>query len=133
MVVVINVLILLFLLLNSSPFSSFLLFSIRCFCSFIFSLLWSTEMDYNPFTQSSNFVGLLNSQQSISFGSSQVPTPVSEDVGECRERRKWTPSDDILLSCDASLILFHFIWIIFVSCFIYKSMFNMFYLRINFF
>nr|VDD29672.1 unnamed protein product [Brassica oleracea] len=35
---------------------------------------------------SSNFVGLLNSQQSISFGSSQVPTPVSEDVGERRER-----------------------------------------------
>lgn len=54
-------------------------------------------MDYNPFTQSSNFVGLLTSQQSISFGSSQVPTPVSEDVGERRERRKWTPSDDILL------------------------------------
>ncbi|XP_009130444.2 glutathione S-transferase T2-like [Brassica rapa] len=55
------------------------------------------EMDYNPFTQSSNFVGLLTSQQSISFGSSQVPTPVSEDVGERRERKKWTPSDDILL------------------------------------
>ena len=54
-------------------------------------------MDYNPFTQSSNFVGLLNSQQSISFGSSQVLTPVSEDVGERREQRKWTPSDDILL------------------------------------
>ncbi|KAF8050360.1 hypothetical protein N665_0770s0007 [Sinapis alba] len=53
-------------------------------------------MDFNPFTTSSNFVGLLNSQQSISFGSSQVPTP-SDDGGERRERRKWTPSDDILL------------------------------------
>ncbi|KAF8107822.1 hypothetical protein N665_0116s0029 [Sinapis alba] len=54
-------------------------------------------MDYNPFTHSSNFVGLLNSQQSISVGSSQVPTLVSDDVGECRERRKWKPSDDIML------------------------------------
>uniref|UniRef100_A0A0D3DJ22 Myb-like domain-containing protein n=1 Tax=Brassica oleracea var. oleracea TaxID=109376 RepID=A0A0D3DJ22_BRAOL len=62
-------------------------------------------MEYNPFTQSSNFVGLLNSQQSISFGnyeninptSPQVPTLVTDDVGERRERRKWTPRDDVLL------------------------------------
>ncbi|XP_013729919.1 glutathione S-transferase T3-like [Brassica napus] len=63
-------------------------------------------MDYNPFTQTSNFVGLLNRQQSISFGnyedsvevsSSQVSTLVTDDVGERRERRKWTPTDDVVL------------------------------------
>ncbi|XP_022566540.1 glutathione S-transferase T3-like [Brassica napus] len=62
-------------------------------------------MDYNPFTQSSNFVELLNSQQSISFGnyedstlsSSQVLLLHTDDVGERRERRKWTPTDDVVL------------------------------------
>lgn len=52
----------------------------------------SSEMDYNPYPQASNLVG-----QNISFGSSQVRTPVSDDVGERLSRRKWTPSDDILL------------------------------------
>ena len=63
------------------------------------------EMDYNPFTQSSNFVELLNSQQSISFGnyedstlsSSQVPLLRTDDVCERRERRKWTPTEDVVL------------------------------------
>ncbi|XP_013624013.1 PREDICTED: glutathione S-transferase T3-like [Brassica oleracea var. oleracea] len=32
-----------------------------------------------------------------SLSSSQVPTQVPDDVGERRERRKWTPSDDVLL------------------------------------
>ncbi|KAF2620298.1 hypothetical protein F2Q68_00041316 [Brassica cretica] len=63
-------------------------------------------MDSNPFMQSSNFVELLNSQQSISFGnyedssalsSSQVSSLDTDDVGERRERRKWTPTDDIVL------------------------------------
>ncbi|KAF8104427.1 hypothetical protein N665_0172s0058 [Sinapis alba] len=38
-------------------------------------------MDYNPFTQLSN----------------SFLTLVSDDVGELREQRKWTPSDDTLL------------------------------------
>jgi len=58
--------------------------------------------------QSSNFVELL-SQQSISFAnyedstlsSSRVPPlrtdDVGNDVGERRERRKWTPTDDVVL------------------------------------
>ncbi|KAF8044912.1 hypothetical protein N665_6030s0002 [Sinapis alba] len=70
-------------------------------------------MDSNPSTQSSKFVELLNSQQTISFSnnddchefSSSQPfflhTQRTEDGGETasdrRERRKWTPSDDILL------------------------------------
>uniref|UniRef100_A0A0D3D7H9 Myb-like domain-containing protein n=1 Tax=Brassica oleracea var. oleracea TaxID=109376 RepID=A0A0D3D7H9_BRAOL len=73
-------------------------------------------MDSNPYRQNPNFVGLLNSQQDIAFGSyedsvelssSQVPflptqgTADSNFVGntppDCKERRKWTPSDDMLL------------------------------------
>uniref|UniRef100_A0A0D3C9U8 Myb-like domain-containing protein n=1 Tax=Brassica oleracea var. oleracea TaxID=109376 RepID=A0A0D3C9U8_BRAOL len=66
-----------------------------------------------PSSQTSKFVEVLNSQQSISFGnyedsvslsSSQAPylgTLRTEDGGEtgteCRERRKWTHEDDILL------------------------------------
>jgi len=51
-----------------------------------------SDMDY-PYTSGSNFVDLLQSQQNV-FGSSNlgVESPV-----ERRERRKWTPSDDILL------------------------------------
>ncbi|KAF8096173.1 hypothetical protein N665_0316s0018 [Sinapis alba] len=72
-----------------------------------------SDMDSYPSSQSSKFVALLNSQQTISFGnyedsvslSSSQPlfpnTPLPEDGGETaterRERRKWTPSDDILL------------------------------------
>nr|VDD36811.1 unnamed protein product [Brassica oleracea] len=63
-------------------------------------------MDSNPFTQTSNFVDLLNSQQSISFGnyedsvdlsSSQLPSVGTDDPGERQERRKWTPTDDVVL------------------------------------
>ena len=66
-------------------------------------------MDYNPYTQTPNFVELLNSQQDSVFrlveesqgteASSQFcsveesqPTPA-----ERRERRKWTPTADIVL------------------------------------
>ena len=70
-------------------------------------------MDSYPFSQSSKFVELLNSQQSIFFGnnddsvslsSSQSPSVGNlgtEDGGETgtqrRERRKWSPADDIVL------------------------------------
>ena len=70
-------------------------------------------MDSYPSTQSSKFVELFHSQQSISFGnyedsvslSSSQPlfqrTIVTEDgketATESREWWKWTPTDDILL------------------------------------
>uniref|UniRef100_A0A0D3B8C6 Myb-like domain-containing protein n=1 Tax=Brassica oleracea var. oleracea TaxID=109376 RepID=A0A0D3B8C6_BRAOL len=68
-----------------------------------------SDMDY-PYTSGSNFVDLLQSQQNV-FGSSNlgVKSPVFgtqqsldrnlgvESLVERRERRKWTPSDDILL------------------------------------
>uniref|UniRef100_A0A0D3DVX0 Myb-like domain-containing protein n=1 Tax=Brassica oleracea var. oleracea TaxID=109376 RepID=A0A0D3DVX0_BRAOL len=73
----------------------------------------ASKMDSYPFSQSSKFVELLNSQQSIFFGnnddsvslsSSQSPSVGNfgtEDGGETgtqrRERRKWTPKDDIVL------------------------------------
>ncbi|XP_013623966.1 PREDICTED: glutathione S-transferase T3-like [Brassica oleracea var. oleracea] len=62
-------------------------------------------MDSNPFMHTGNFVDLL-SQQSISFAnyedistlsSSQHPSLHRDDVGERRERKTWTPTDDILL------------------------------------
>nr|VDD35583.1 unnamed protein product [Brassica oleracea] len=73
-------------------------------------------MDFNPFRDNSNFVELLNSQQNVVFGnftdivspsSSQVPflgshgtqaSNIGEDTpGKCKERRTWTPSDDVVL------------------------------------
>ncbi|XP_013613781.1 PREDICTED: glutathione S-transferase T3-like [Brassica oleracea var. oleracea] len=63
-------------------------------------------MDSNPFTHTGNFVDLLHSQQSISFAnyedistlsSSQHPSLHRDDVGERRERKTWTPTDDILV------------------------------------
>ena len=73
-------------------------------------------MDSNPYRHNPNFVDLLNSQQDVAFGSyedsvelssSQVPflptqgTADSNFVGNTppdrKERRKWTPSDDMLL------------------------------------
>ncbi|XP_013601007.1 PREDICTED: glutathione S-transferase T3-like [Brassica oleracea var. oleracea] len=58
-------------------------------------------MDYNPYRNGSNFVDLLTSQQESVFGHSQVPfkaTQRSEETFvERRERRTWTPTDDIVL------------------------------------
>ncbi|XP_013679861.1 glutathione S-transferase T3-like [Brassica napus] len=62
-------------------------------------------MDFNSYTSGSNFVDLLQSQRV--FGSSEVPIfgtqqTVDSNLGpesvvERRERRRWTPSNDILL------------------------------------
>ncbi|XP_048611626.1 glutathione S-transferase T3-like [Brassica napus] len=68
-------------------------------------------MDFNPFQDSAKFVELLSSQQKVVFGSqgsasrssSQVPffiqgTEEGRDLPEERkERRAWTPTDDIVL------------------------------------
>ncbi|XP_013633158.1 PREDICTED: glutathione S-transferase T3-like [Brassica oleracea var. oleracea] len=58
-------------------------------------------MDYNPYQNGSNFVDLLTSQQESVFGHSQDPftaTQRSEETFvERRERRTWTPRDDIVL------------------------------------
>uniref|UniRef100_A0A0D3CLL6 Myb-like domain-containing protein n=2 Tax=Brassica TaxID=3705 RepID=A0A0D3CLL6_BRAOL len=65
-------------------------------------------MDSYPSSQTSKFVDLLNSQQSISFGnyedsvsqasSQAVGTKDGGDTGtQRRERRRWTPADDIVL------------------------------------
>uniref|UniRef100_A0A0D3BLD8 Myb-like domain-containing protein n=1 Tax=Brassica oleracea var. oleracea TaxID=109376 RepID=A0A0D3BLD8_BRAOL len=66
----------------------------------------------NPFSQTSNFVDLLNSQQdtdfpetypyaSFSHGSSQLPRQTSSfcEVSTIarRERKKWTVTDDLVL------------------------------------
>ncbi|XP_056848379.1 glutathione S-transferase T3-like [Raphanus sativus] len=67
-------------------------------------------MDFNPFTQPSNFVDLLSSQQNVVFGnlsdsvgqsSSQVPFLGSQGTEDSppvrKERRTWTPEDDVVL------------------------------------
>ena len=73
-------------------------------------------MDFNPFTESSNFVELLSSQQNVVFGnisdsvslsSSQVPFLGSQGTDDSnfgedtqanrKERRTWTPTDDVVL------------------------------------
>ncbi|XP_013589385.1 PREDICTED: glutathione S-transferase T3-like [Brassica oleracea var. oleracea] len=65
-------------------------------------------MDFNPFQDSANFVELLHSQQNVVFGSqgrvslslSQVPSLGSQAVelpAECKERRTWTVTEDIVL------------------------------------
>ncbi|XP_013668741.2 glutathione S-transferase T3-like [Brassica napus] len=63
-------------------------------------------MDFNPFEDSSNFVELLNSQQKVIFGnlsdtvslsSSEVPKKGGKPRPERKERRTWTPTDDIVL------------------------------------
>ena len=68
-------------------------------------------MDFNPFTQPSNFVELLSSQQNVIFGNvsdsvsqSSPQVPLTDDSNFCedseavpKERRTWTPSDDVLL------------------------------------
>ncbi|KAF8104774.1 hypothetical protein N665_0168s0017 [Sinapis alba] len=62
---------------------------------------WVTAIRKNA-----NFVELLNSQQNISFGnyedsadlsSCQVHSLGTDDVGDHWERRKWTPTDDVVL------------------------------------
>ena len=60
-------------------------------------------MDFHPCTESSNFVDLLNSQQSVS--STQVPFLATEGIKDLhfaeasrsKERRTWTPTDDVVL------------------------------------
>ncbi|XP_022568809.1 uncharacterized protein LOC111211804 [Brassica napus] len=64
-------------------------------------------MDSYPYnSHNSNFVDLLNSQQEIVFGlgqesgevsSSQVPLFGEASRGERKERRTWTPTDDVVL------------------------------------
>ncbi|XP_013725684.1 glutathione S-transferase T3-like [Brassica napus] len=73
-------------------------------------------MDFNPFTESSNFVELLSSQQnavfgnvsdSVSLSSSQVPFLGSQDTDDSnfgedtqanrKERSTWTPTNDVVL------------------------------------
>ncbi|XP_048625614.1 glutathione S-transferase T3-like [Brassica napus] len=84
-------------LIFSSIYSTFLPFVLLFLLSFT-----QSKMKFNPFTSGPKFVDLLQSQQSI-FGSSEVPvygTPHSVgsvSVVEGKERRAWTPADDILL------------------------------------
>ena len=67
-------------------------------------------MEFNPFTEPSNFVDLLSSQQNVVFGNvpeSQLPFFASQDThdsnigeetqGSRKERRTWSPTDDIVL------------------------------------
>ena len=75
-----------------------------------FSSLTNSDMDSYPYTQTnSKFIDLLHSQQNI-FGLSEdsfrlssphVPLsgtkPSEETAAERRERRKWTPIDDVVL------------------------------------
>ena len=69
-------------------------------------LSFTAEMDFNPFQDSANFVDLLNSQQKVFFGnigdtvplsSSEGPKNVDEATAERKERKTWTPTDDIVL------------------------------------
>ena len=63
------------------------------------------EMDSNPFNHTSNFVELLcqqrfshnNFEDSVQLSSSQLPSMGGDDVGDRRERRTWTPTDDVVL------------------------------------
>ena len=76
----------------------------------------TSKMSFNPFTDSSNFVELLHSQQNVVFGnvsdsvslsSLQVPFLASQGTGDSnfgedtptnrKERRTWTPTDDVVL------------------------------------
>uniref|UniRef100_A0A0D3C5V5 Myb-like domain-containing protein n=1 Tax=Brassica oleracea var. oleracea TaxID=109376 RepID=A0A0D3C5V5_BRAOL len=64
-------------------------------------------MEFNPFIEPSNFVELLSSQQSVSLSEAQVPfygtqstepSNFGEDNQASRkERRTWSPGDDVLL------------------------------------
>ena len=81
-----------------------LLFHLNTFLPLVLLFLSSfthSDMDY-PYTSGSNFVDLLQSQQSV-FGSSEVPIFGTQQILDAespvvrRERMKLTPSDDILL------------------------------------
>ena len=68
---------------------------------------FTSEMEFNPFTEPSNFDELLSSQQSVSLSEVQVPfygtqgtepSNFGEDNQASRkERRTWSPGDDVLL------------------------------------
>ena len=76
---------------------------------FLSSFTW--EMNFNSFTEPSNFVELLSSQQNVIFGNvsnsvsqSSPQVPFTDDSNFCedsqvgpKERRTWTPSDDVVL------------------------------------
>ena len=119
----------LYLFLLQPVFFSLSLFHLcSLFLSFsVSSLFFSFSMDSYPSSQTSKFVELLNSQQSISFGnyedsvslsSSQAPylrNLGTEDGGETgterRERRKWTPCVTILYKAQ-TLLLFLFAFLL---------------------
>ncbi|XP_013624439.1 PREDICTED: uncharacterized protein LOC106330534 [Brassica oleracea var. oleracea] len=87
-----------------------LLVLIGCFhLLFVGSRRICLSVDYNPYTQTPKFVELLNSQQDIVFRLVEE-SRVAEDSSqfrlveesqatpaERRKRRKWTPTDDIVL------------------------------------
>uniref|UniRef100_A0A0D3ED79 Myb-like domain-containing protein n=1 Tax=Brassica oleracea var. oleracea TaxID=109376 RepID=A0A0D3ED79_BRAOL len=67
-------------------------------------------MEFNPFTEPSNFVDLLSSEQNVVFGNvpeSQLPffacqathdSNIGEETqGSRKERRTWSPTDDVVL------------------------------------
>ena len=87
-----------------------LLVLIGCFhLLFVGSRRICLSVDYNPYTQTPKFVELLNSQQDSVFrlveqsqgteASSQFRLVEESQAtpAERRERKKWTPTDDILL------------------------------------
>ncbi|XP_024013603.1 alpha-humulene/(-)-(E)-beta-caryophyllene synthase [Eutrema salsugineum] len=76
----------LLLLVHSSPsLSSFILLSI-----------FSMDFSSTPYSQPSNFVDLLNSQQDSVFCGTAMSLG-EEPAAERKERRTWTPADDVLL------------------------------------
>ncbi|CDY53282.1 BnaA05g35920D [Brassica napus] len=104
--------------MNFSSFLNSLQTVFFSFSSFLFSFLLIflvfipfSSIDSNPSTGTSKFVDLLNSQQTVSFGnhedsvelsSSQLPFLGSQrneasSHAAAKERRKWTPQDDIVL------------------------------------
>uniref|UniRef100_A0A0D3DK18 Myb-like domain-containing protein n=1 Tax=Brassica oleracea var. oleracea TaxID=109376 RepID=A0A0D3DK18_BRAOL len=54
-------------------------------------------MDFNPFQDNACFVDLLNSQQHVVLGSQEEPIHCDEPPAERRERRSWSPVEDIVL------------------------------------
>ena len=60
-------------------------------------LYLTSGMDFNPFQDTVNFVDLLNSQQNVVFGCQRDPIIADELPSEHKERRTWTPTDDLVL------------------------------------